>query len=212
MATLSRDEAENSQEPPLSLRQQQRAVTRERILRALAELLETEHLLEVSMAAVAERAGVSEPTLYRHFSTKRNLFAALGSDLFRQVTAGIAPTNLDELVEIVPTLFRRFAEMESTARWTLAAPEGEAVPRPSSTERLDMLREALGSALDDRSAAEAEFVLRGLLLLTSPLSLIYWQDYLNITVDEAADTAAWLIRQLAEDEPRTEAPTAGPAN
>lgn len=199
MASLSSTETAGDQERPVSLRQQQRAVTRERILHALAELLETEHPLEVSMAAVAERAGVSEPTLYRHFSTKRKLFAALGSDLFRRVTAGIAPTNLDELVEIMPTLFRRFAEMESTARWMLAAPEGEAVPRPSPAERFEMLREAVGGTFDDRRAAQSEFMLRGLLLLTSPLSLIYWQDYLGITVDEAADTAAWLIRQLAKE-------------
>lgn len=183
----------------MSLRQQQRAVTRERILHALAELLETEHPLELSMAAIAEHAGVSEPTLYRHFSTKRNLFAALGSALFRQVTADITPTNVDELVEIIPTLYRRFSEMEATARRALAAPAGGATPRPSSTERLEMLRAVMGDGLDGRAAAESAFVLRGLLLLTSPLSLIYWQDYLGITVDEAADTAAWLIRKLGQD-------------
>lgn len=198
MATLSSKTAEGGDGQPLSLREQQRAVTRERILAGLAELLENEHPLEVSMAAVAERAGVSEPTLYRHFSTKRNLFAALGSSLFQQVTAGLAPTNLDELVEIVPTVFRRFAEMEATTRWVLAAPDGDAVPRPSAEERIEMLRAALGPALDDRPPAEADFVLRGLLLVTSSFSLLYWQDYLNIDVEQAAETAAWLVRRIAE--------------
>ena len=35
------------------------------------------------------------------------------------------------------------------------------------------------------------------LLLTSPLAALYWQDYLGLTPEEAARTAAWGIRRLA---------------
>jgi AcrR family transcriptional regulator len=172
-------------------------MTRDRIITALAELVETQHPLDVTMAAVAEQAGVSEPTLYRHFSTKRGLFAALGSDLYRKTTAGVAPSNLDELVDVIPTVYERFAAMEGTIRWNLAAPKVEMV-RPPAAERLPILREALRDVLDDLPTDEAEFLLRGVLLLTAPTSLLYWQDYLGITVDEAADTASWMIRRLAE--------------
>lgn len=181
----------------MSLREQQRNVTRDRIIKALAELIETEHPLEVTMAAVAEQAGVSEPTLYRHFSNKRTLFAALGSDLYKKTTVGVAPSSLDELVAFLPTLYERFAGMAATVRWNLAAPEGEMV-RPPAEERLPILRDALGDVLDDLPTAEAEFLLRGVLLLTAPTSMLYWQDYLDITVDEAAATASWLIRRFAE--------------
>ena len=181
----------------MTLREQQRAVTRERIVTALGELIETQHPLDVTMAAVAERAGVSEPTLYRHFSTKRNLFAALGSQLFKKTTAGVALSNLDELIEFLPTLYEQLAAMEATVRWNLAAPKDEAV-RPAVTERIPMLREALGAAIEDLPPAESEALLRGLLLLTSPTPLIYWQDYLGITVEEADATASWMIRRLAE--------------
>ena len=97
-------------------------MTRDRIIAALRDLVETRHPLDVTMAAVAERAGVSEPTLYRHFPNKRALFAALGTDLYRQTTAGVALSNLDELIDFLPTLFRQFEEMEATTRWNLAAP------------------------------------------------------------------------------------------
>ena len=181
----------------MTLREQQRAVTRERIVTALGELIETQHPLDVTMAAVAERAGVSEPTLYRHFSTKRNLFAALGSQLFKKTTAGVALSNLDELIEFLPTLYEQLAAMEATVRWNLAAPKDEAV-RPAVTERIPMLREALGAAIEDLPPAESEALLRGLLLLTSPTPLLYWQDYLGTTAEEAAATASWMIRRLAE--------------
>lgn len=182
--------------PTLSLREQQRQVTRDRIIAALRDLVETRHPLDVTMAAVAERAGVSEPTLYRHFPNKRALFGGLGSDLYRQTTAGVAPSNLDELIDFLPTLFRQFEEMEATTRWNLLAPPDEAV-RPHASERLPILRAALGPALTDLPAIEAESLLRGLLLLTSPTSLLYWQDYLGVSVDDAATTAGWLIRRLA---------------
>ena len=184
-------------ERKISLREQQRAMTRDRIVKALGELVESRHPLDVTMAAVADQAGVSEPTLYRHFPTKRDLFGALGSDLYRRTTAGVAPSNLDELIEFLPKLYEQFAEMEATTRWNLVAPKDEAV-RPAATERLPILREALGATLDDLNPAESDAMLRGLLLLTSPTSLLYWQDYLGITVDEAAQTASWLIRRIAE--------------
>lgn len=181
----------------ISLREQQREVTRDRIITALGELIESRHPLDVTMAAVAEQAGVSEPTLYRYFPTKRDLFAALGSNLYRRTTVGVAPSSLDELIEFLPKLYEQFAEMEAMARWNLAAPKDEAV-RPTATERLPILREALGATLEDLNPEESDALLRGLLLLTSPTTLIYWQDYLGITVNEAAQTASWLIRRLAE--------------
>lgn len=182
--------------PTLSLRDQQRQVTRDRIITALRELVETGHPLDVTMAAVAARAGVSEPTLYRHFPNKRALFGALGSDLYRQSTAGVAPSNVDELVDFLPNLYRQFEQMEATTRWNLVAPPDEVV-RPGASERLPILRAALGPVISDLPEPDTEALMRGLLLLTSPTSLLYWQDYLGVSVDEAATTAGWLIRRLA---------------
>jgi hypothetical protein len=58
---------------------------------------------------------------------------------------------------------------------------------PPATERLLILREALRTALEELPSGEGEFLLRSVLLLTSPNSMLYWQDYLGITTDEAAD-------------------------
>ena len=48
----------------MSLREQQRAMTRERIITALGELIETKHPLEVTMAAWPHRPGCrSRPSI-----------------------------------------------------------------------------------------------------------------------------------------------------
>jgi AcrR family transcriptional regulator len=179
-----------------SLRQAQRAVTEQRIIEALAALIEEEHPLEISMAAVAKRAAVSEPTVYRHFPTKRDLFAALAGYQFRAVAAGLAPASADDLADVVGRVFQRAAGMEHVVRWTLAATDPERIPRPNVEARLAMLRTALGDqAVGDDEAGR--FLLRTVLLLTSPMAWLYWKDYLGLEPAAAAATAGWAIRTLA---------------
>jgi len=179
-----------------SLRQAQRAVTEQRIVEALAALIGHEHPLEISMAAVAEQAGVSEPTLYRHFPTKRDLFAALAGYQFQTVTAGLAPASAGELADAVRTVYQRSADLENLVRWTLAGTDPQRVPRPNVQARLEMLRAALGDQAegdDDRT----QFLLRVVLLLTSPMAWLYWKDYLGLDPAAAAETAGWAITTLA---------------
>ncbi len=179
-----------------SLRQAQRAVTEQRIIEALAALINEEHPLEISMAAVAKRAAVSEPTLYRHFPTKRDLFAALAGYQFRTVAAGLALASADDLADAVRTVFQRSADLENVVRWTLAATDPQRVPRPNVAARLDMLRTALGDQADGDDD-EAQSLLRTVLLLTSPMAWLYWKDYLGLDPAAAAQTAGWAIKTLA---------------
>ena len=181
-----------------SLRQAQRQVTEQRIIEALAALINEEHPLEISMAAVAKRAAVSEPTLYRHFATKRDLFAALAGYQFRTVAAGLAPASPDDLADAVRTVYQRSAAMENVIRWTLAATDPQRVPRPNVQARLGMLRTALrGQADGDGDDDDAQFLLRTVLLLTSPMAWLYWKDYVGLDPEAAARTAGWAIKALA---------------
>jgi len=178
-----------------SLRQVQRAVTEQRIIEALAALIDEEHPLEISMAAVAKRAAVSEPTLYRHFPTKRDLFAALAGYQFRTVAAGLAPASADDIADAVRTVFQRSSAMENVVRWTLAATDPERVPRPNVHARLAMLRTALGDQAEGDDD-DPQFLLRTVLLLTSPMAWLYWKDYLGLDTADAAATAGWAIKAL----------------
>ncbi|HUA41109.1 MAG TPA: TetR/AcrR family transcriptional regulator [Streptosporangiaceae bacterium] len=179
-----------------SLREAQRAVTEQRIIDALVDLIDQEHPLEISMTAVARRAGVSEPTLYRHFPTKRHLFAGLARHQFQAVTVGLAPASADDLADAVRVVFERSAGMEHSIRWTLAAPDPEGVPRPNVDARLSMLRAALGSPAEEDGDA-AQFLLCTVLLLTSPMAWLYWKDYLGLEPADAAAAAGWAIKTLA---------------
>jgi AcrR family transcriptional regulator len=59
------------------------AATRERLLEAARSLIEQDGYAAASVLQVAERAGVAAGTLYRHFSSKEDLFV----EVFRAVCA-----------------------------------------------------------------------------------------------------------------------------
>jgi AcrR family transcriptional regulator len=64
---------------------------REEILDAAGALLdETNDEAAVSIRAIAERVGVSPPSIYRHFADKDALLAAVSADVFAELEFGIA--------------------------------------------------------------------------------------------------------------------------
>jgi AcrR family transcriptional regulator len=64
---------------------------REEILAAVSALLdETNDEAAVSIRAIAERVGVTPPSIYRHFADKDEMLGAVCADVFVQLTAGIA--------------------------------------------------------------------------------------------------------------------------
>jgi AcrR family transcriptional regulator len=159
-----------------------------------AELVAQRTSLDVSIPQLARAAGVSQPTVYRYFPTKRDLFGALATLQFERATAGLEPRTPDELAAALPTIFRRALELEGLLRWTLASPLGS-TGRPTAERRLSMLHRASNAEVDDPQTAED--LPRLLLLLSSPMAALYWKDYLVLSINEAAQTAAWGVRALA---------------
>lgn len=100
-------------------RQQKAAQTRERIVAAGSELVhafESWNWRDLTFKAVAERAGVGERTVYRHFPTERHLHDAVMQRL--ESEAGISYedvdlTNIDEVTARVFASLRRFSVRKS---------------------------------------------------------------------------------------------------
>ena len=63
-----------------------------------------------------------------------------------------------------------------------------------------MLRTALGDAAEGDDDT-AQFLLRAVLLLTSPMAWLYGKDYLGLDPAAAAATAGWAIKTLARTTP-----------
>jgi len=76
---------------PPTLRDRQRAETREQIMRAVGRQMERGGLEDVSFAEVAKDAGLGERTVYRYFPTKEALLGAFWAWMQSEATAPEKP-------------------------------------------------------------------------------------------------------------------------
>jgi len=86
------------------LRRQRAAETRERIVTAGSELLHevpTWNWQALTVGAVAERAGVNHRTVYRHFSSERELRDAVLARLEEEAGVDLEGMELETLEEVV---------------------------------------------------------------------------------------------------------------
>ena len=137
--------AESSRRYDSPVRRAQAAQTRARIVAAGAELahsLRSWDWREVTVRAVAERAGVNERTVYRHFATERELRDAILGHLEEE--AGVSVDGLE---------LGDFAQMTSRVISYLAT--FAVVPRVASDPTFvavdERRRTALVSALEQRT-------------------------------------------------------------
>jgi AcrR family transcriptional regulator len=95
-----------------TLRRERANETRARIVTAGAELVRESSIRDwhaVTMRAVAERAGVNERTVYRHFSNERALRDAVMQRLEESVGVDLTQLQLGEVGDAAARIFRHVA-------------------------------------------------------------------------------------------------------
>jgi len=179
------------------LRAQQAEETRERILEATVRVM-AGGLAYVSIPAVAREAGVSVPTIYRHFETKRDLLAAVYPHVVRR--AGLEelppPRSMGELRDGLRAHFERTDSLGDLARAAMASPGSDETRRINMPDRLAMFRRLADSIEPRPSEVDRDRIARLLVILTASSALRLWRDQLGSSVDEAADDADWAIRAV----------------
>jgi AcrR family transcriptional regulator len=132
--TNTTDDRRNYHSP---LRQQQAQATRDRILAGLARTM-ADGVAEVSMPAVAEAAGVSVATVYRHFPTKRALFEALPGYFARLVGMDrpSLPSTPVEFENTIRRLFSMYEQVGDVARAAMASQLGDKARKIQMPKRL----------------------------------------------------------------------------
>lgn len=184
------------------LREQQSVATRERILDATTRVI-ARGLAEVTVPAVAREAGVSVPTVYRHFGTKRDLLAALQPHLQRR--AGIdriaPPDSIDGLRGTLMALISGMDGLDSVARAALASPAGEEVRRIHAPNRFKLGRTVVDGIAPELPEADRDRVARVLLVMTSSAALRTWREQLGRSVEEIADEIDRAVRAVIASAP-----------
>jgi len=177
------------------LRAQQAEETRNRILDATLRVM-AGGVASMSIPAVAREAGISVPTIYRHFKTKADLLKEMYPHVARRAGFdGIPdPHTLGDVRDGVRAIFDRLDSLDDLARAAVASPGAEEVRLSMMPDRYDRIHR-LGDSIEPKlSKADHDRITRLLLILTSSAALRTWRDHLGSSVDEAADDVDWIVR------------------
>jgi AcrR family transcriptional regulator len=180
-----------------SLRHERAALTHERIIDAGAALVHefsSWDWSQLSVRAVAERAGVHERTVYRHFPTEQVLRAAVVDRL--QQEAGLRPEDvtIDNIEDQVGRLFAYLASFSSSSeRTTDAALAAVDVRRKAALLDVVTAETPGWSPRDQHIAAAAIDVLWG---VPTYRRLV---DGWHLDEQEATHAVTWLLRLLLAD-------------
>src|SRR5215471_16102784 len=160
-----------------ALRRQRAAETRERIVLAgvtLVRSFTTWDWKELTFRAVAENAGVSESSVYRHFANERELHDAVMQRLGEQAGVSYDGVTLDQVADVAGRVFVAMSGFAVSA-WTQQVDDptftaidqkrGQALrdaveaaaPRWSPERATEVIRWAIGLVIDSvRNAAAPE--------------------------------------------------------
>jgi AcrR family transcriptional regulator len=140
-----------------AVRRERAAQTRERIVTAGAELIHGASIRDwhaLTMRAVAERAGVNERTVYRHFANERALRDAVMHQLEQEAGVDLAQMRLEDVAGAAARIFRLVSEYPLDARPALDPTLTEAKQRQHDA-LLAAVAEAAEWPDDDRMLAAA---------------------------------------------------------
>jgi AcrR family transcriptional regulator len=185
---------------PPDLRTAQLADTRHRIAQAAAEVMLREGPAALTFPAVAEAAGVSLRTVYRHFANKDDLVAGAVQVGGERTHASFPPgtVRLSHMREFLPALWKELDAQRDYIALQHAAPSGKEVRR----ERLQLRRRDVVRALEedfgDIPAADRDRLADLVTVLIGSSLLFDLVDHLGLAVEDAAAVAAYAIEAVAE--------------
>jgi AcrR family transcriptional regulator len=186
-----------------TLRDRQKQVARELILQAAADEIVEGGLEQLSLQAVAERAGVSKRTLYNYFDSRETLLAAIGEwsdELTLEMGGYLVPTGLDELPMMVRAVWRTWSAQGAIYEAMLvieAAANATGISEGRRARRA-ALAAAVGTIRPDLSAAACSDVAAVLHAVTSAPVYRRLTTEDGIDIDTATSVIAWALTALRD--------------
>jgi AcrR family transcriptional regulator len=172
------------------------AETRERIITAGADLMHGFPVwkwTELTVPAVARRAGVTERTVYRHFSGERDLRDAVLERLREEAGVSLEGLELGNLKEVATRIFEYVSSFPIEARVST----DPSVAAENERQRTALLR-AVRPAAKDWSATDRRIAAGMLDVLWSPASYERLVADWDLPPKEAIRAITWVM-QLLED-------------
>lgn len=193
------------------MRRERAAQTRDRILTAGSELVHGLTAWDwrgLTFRAVAERAGVSERTVYRHFPSEHELHEAIMRRLGEE--SGVTYSGL-ALTDLAPVTARILAHLPSYAvrHWTVERPQEPALAAVD-TNRREALIAAVAAEATGWPEERRRMAVAILDLLWDPGTFERLTALWKLDSDQAGRALTWAVDVIAAAVRNGVAPPGGP--
>ena len=179
-----------------TLRRERAAETRQRIVAAGAELLRGSSIRDwhaLTLRAVAERAGVAERTVYRHFANERVLRDAVMRRLEEDAGIDLAGMGLEDVADVTARIFAHVSSYPREARPVLDPTLSEAGQRQRAALLAAVAAHTPRWRAADRKAVAALFD-----VLWSVASFERLVADWQLDRDQAIRGLTWVVRLVEE--------------
>ena len=183
---------------PVSIRERQRAVTRDAIRDAAIEVASQAGFAAMTMDKVAERAGLSPSTVYRYYADRDALLAAIMDREYEGVRVP-APSNADELADVIERAMADFENDRALNRAIVVARVGQETAWTGREERVRRMGQLLDEVTDHLDPDEARLAKAVIVYLAGGLAWLTMADESGLEGAEAGRAAGWAIRTLIAD-------------
>jgi AcrR family transcriptional regulator len=170
-------------------------MTQQLILDAAIALLEEGSLAAVTARALAKRAGISERTVFRYFSTRDQLLDAIAEEMVGRLALPPPPQTTDELLALPRALYSRCEERPSLTR---AALHSELFPRirdSAGKARWDAIRKVVAAWAPRQPAPTREIAAVNIRFFLSAMTWNYYRAYFGLSLEETIACAETAIQQ-----------------
>jgi AcrR family transcriptional regulator len=184
---------------PVRLRDEQAAAARERILSAVAELVERGEVEDLTMPDVAAASGISLRTIYRYYPTREKLIEAAGRWIGNELMGHPYPRTLDEVADVFEAGCPDFDTRPGLVRALALSRLGRRVRGYRRRERLGAISRALRDELPAAPEAELRRAEAVLAYLHNMLAYTTLREENGLDGEEIGRAIAWAIRTLVDD-------------
>jgi AcrR family transcriptional regulator len=180
------------------LREKQAEQTRERIVDALFEQVLDTHRSDFSIAEVAERAGVSERTVYRHFPTREDLIAAV-DERYQSIPGPSGPDEVSDFPQHVDELYRWFGENEELIEAAHVAGIGRELHQRARARRGEVTRRMMDRMFAPLPKRERRLLFAVVRTMFGSAIWRAMREDAGLSNDEAREAATWVAELITKD-------------
>lgn len=183
----------------ISLKERQAEATRQLIVETSVELLESAGVGELTVRSVAKRAGMSERTIFRYFTTRDIFLDAVAKAALESFHRPPPPSTIKELLDFPARLYRCFEDRSPIVIAILHTDIYDRVRKWSTSDRWDATKRLIDEHAPHRTARERKAASTNVNYYLSASTWHYFRYNFKLSAKETVVCASSAARVIVED-------------